>query len=108
MAIVGGYLQGGVVYEAPPKTIRIIGVRSFIERIASIDNEILKNIRSSQDESVQFVMDGLKYYSRYVDLDHPITLRDLNTLVTSGLITAEHVTTLLVDGTIEEAYNGTL
>lgn len=88
--------------------IRIIGVRSFVERIAAIDKAILKSIRKSANEDVQLVMDGLNYYSTYVDLDHPITQRDLNTLVAAGELTQAQADSLLVDGQDFEAYRGTL
>ena len=80
------------------KNVRIIGVRSFIERISAIDKQILKNIRKSTDEDVQLVMDGLSYYTNYVNLDHPITARDIQTLVDAGLMTAEQGEQLKVDG----------
>ena len=80
------------------KNVRTIGVRSFIERISAIDKQILKNIRKSTDEDVQLVMDGLSYYTNYVNLDHPITARDIQTLVDAGLMTAEQGEQLKVDG----------
>ena len=80
------------------KNVRIIGVRSFIERISAIDKQILKNIRKTTDEDVQLVMDGLSYYTNYVNLDHPITARYIQTLVDAGLMTAEQGEQLKVDG----------
>lgn len=85
--------------------IRVIGVRAFFERMPKAAR---KKIRKSTDEDVQDVIGGMDYLN-YVDLDSPITTRDLATLVTKNMLTQEVVDTkMIVDGEEYEKYNGVM
>ena len=92
-------------YIAANTGIRIIGLRAFFERIPKASRKL---IRKSNEEDVRDVMEGMRYLN-YVDLDSPITTRDLNTLLAYGMITQDDIDTkLIIDGQVYEKYNGVL
>ncbi len=101
--IEGGYRIKSV--PIPEIPIRVISLRAFFERIPSASRKLIKK---SNSEGVQDVMEGLRL-STYVDLDSPITTRDLTTLITEIMVTQDEVNTLiLIDGQEYEKYNGVL
>lgn len=104
----GQYFERIVPPVVTPEPIRIITVRAWFERFQAIDNRIVKNIRKSQNEDVQSLWEGMKYFTSYIDLDSPIIDRDLAILVTANEITSTEAVTMKIDGVEIEKYNGTL
>ena len=96
------------VKKAQPEvadSVRIISVRAFFERLPKA---AAKAIKKSNDEDVQYVNSGLAYVA-YIDLDSPVTTRDLTTLMDASILTQDEVDNLiLVDGESYELYKGVL
>ncbi len=90
--------------KARVAAIRVIGVRAFFERLPKRARKLMKK---SKNEDVKDVVEGMNYLN-YVDLDSPITTRDLSTLVTATIITQAEADSLLVDGADYEKYNGVM
>ena len=80
--------------------IRIISTRAFLRRFSSAER---KSVRESTYDAVIEMFEDLQFAS-YVDLD---TI-DLSGLVSLTYIGSERPAEILVNGTTEEKYNGTL
>ena len=87
-----------------PTPIRVITVRALMNRLAQSERIA---IRASIDDIVIDMMEDLRLAS-YVNLDDARLTMGLSYLNGLGLVAAEQVTNVLVNGTSSEAYRGVL
>ena len=95
-------------FPEPPNTIRIITVRSFLQRFTLAEREALRN---SSDSIVIDLYEGLTL-ALYVDLDHPdvtsglayISGQTTNPTIATPIIATGRVAEITVDGTFDESY----